>query len=86
MKKRNDEITGQDLAILRLFSKGLSLKDIGKHLHFSPKAITYHLQKIAQTLGVQGKLYLGISGKFNILRQALLRGLIDIDDLKVDKA
>jgi DNA-binding NarL/FixJ family response regulator len=50
-----DQLTPQDLQVVRLAATGLSNRDIGAQLFISPRTVGYHLYKAFPKLGVAGR-------------------------------
>ena len=74
MKMLNDNLTEHEMNILKLLAKGYSNSLIASYAYISKNTVSNHLHHIAQKLGV--------SGRFDILRQALIHGLLDVQDLR----
>ena len=74
MKMLNDNLTEHEMFILKLLAKGYSNSLIADSVHISKSTMWNHLHRIGQKLGV--------SGRENILRQALINGLIQVSDLR----
>ena len=74
MKKLNYNLTEHEMNILKLLAKGYSNRLIASSLYISKSTLCRHLHSIAQKLDV--------SGRFDILRLALINGLLDIRDLR----
>ena len=79
MIKLNDELTERELDILKLMAKGYSQRDIASCIFYSISSVGRFGRNIAQKLCC-------ISGKLNIIRTALILGILTIDDLKEDNA
>ena len=74
MKMLNDNLTEHEMNILKLLAKGYSNSLIASTVYISKSTLTNHLHRIAEKLGV--------SGRFDILRLALINGLLDVQDLR----
>ena len=75
MIKLNDELTERELDVLKLFAKGYSQRHIASCIFYSISSVGRFGHHIAQKLGC-------LSGKLNIIRTALINGILTIDDLK----
>ena len=73
MKMLNDKLTEHEMNILKLLAKGYSNAHIASTVYISKSTLTRIFRSIAEKLGV--------SGRENILRQALINGLLDVHDL-----
>ena len=74
MKTLNDNLTEHEMNILKLLAKGYSNPLIASTVYISKSTMWNHLHRIGQKLGV--------SGRFDILRHALILGLLDVQDLR----
>ena len=74
MKMLNDNLTEHEMNILKLLAKGYSNPLIASTVYISKSTLTRHINSIGQKLGV--------SGRFDILRHALILGLLDVQDLR----
>ena len=74
MKMINDNLTEHEMNILKLLAKGYSNRSIAENVYITERTVWNHIHRIGQKLGV--------SGKVNILRQALINGLLDVQDLR----
>ena len=74
MKMLNDNLTEHEMNILKLLAKGYSNPLIASTVYISKSTLTRHINSIGQKLGV--------SGRFDILRHALILGLLDVKDLR----
>ena len=74
MKMLNDNLSEHEMNILKLLAKGYSNPLIASTVYISKSTLTRHINSIGQKLGV--------SGRFDILRQALILGLLDVQDLR----
>lgn len=63
------DLTEREREILILTAKGKTMKEIGEMLHISPKTVDFHRSRITEKLGVRGRV--------EMTRYALLHGLID---------
>ena len=70
----NDNLTEHEMIILKLLAKGYSNSLIASTVYISKSTLGRHINSIGQKLGV--------SGRENILRQALINGLIQVSDLR----
>ena len=70
----NDNLTEHEMIILKLLAKGYSNPLIASTVYISKSTLGRHINSIGQKLGV--------SGRFDILRQALILGLLDVQDLR----
>jgi len=57
-----DQLTPQELQVVRLAATGLSNRDIGAQLFISPRTVGYHLYKAFPKLGVAGRHELAALG------------------------
>ena len=69
-----NEISQRELEVLKLFAKGLSKKEISERLIISVKTVSTHIERISDKLNVHGGV--------NMLRYALINGILTIEDLK----
>ena len=74
MKMLNDYLTEHEMIILKLLAKGYSNSIIASNVYISKSTLTRNLRSIAEKLCV--------SGRENILRQALIDGLLEVQDLR----
>ena len=79
MRELNDELTERELDVLKLMAKGYSQRHIASCVFYSTSSVGRFGRNIAQKLSC-------LSGKINIIRTALILGILTIDDLKEDKA
>ena len=71
----NDNLTEHEKNILKLLAKGYSHKEIAAILgDFSVSAVSNKLHRLSRKFGV--------SGQVNILRSALINGLLRLRDLR----
>ena len=70
----NDNLSEHEMNILKLIAKEYSNSLIASIVYISKSTLNRHINSIGQKLGV--------SGRFDILRQALINGLLDVQDLK----
>ena len=70
----NDNLTEHEMIILKLLAKGYSNSHIASTVYICKSTLGRHINSIGQKLGV--------SGRFDILRQALINGLLDVQDLR----
>ena len=78
MKKLKDNLTEYEMNILKLLAKGYSNNMIASTVYCSRGNLNEHLRKIALKLGVSS----GVYRRENILRQALISRLLDVQDLR----
>ena len=78
MGNQNNVLTEKELMLLKLLAKGYFQKEIAVKLSLTVNSVGNQLYRLARKLGV--------SGQVNIIRMALLHGILNIDDLKEDKA
>ena len=75
MKMLNDNLTDHEMNILKLLAKGYSHKEIAAILGISSvSAVSNKLHRLARKFGV--------SGQVNILRSALINGLLQLRGLR----
>ncbi|MBQ3695145.1 MAG: helix-turn-helix transcriptional regulator [Synergistaceae bacterium] len=65
-----------EMKIIRLLAKGYSYQDIAEILHYVKATIGNNVRRIGKKLGV--------SGRFDILRMALIKRIVRIKDLEQD--
>ena len=71
----NDNLSEHEMSILKLLAKGVSHKEIAAILGVpSVSSVSNKLHRLARNFGV--------SGQVNILRQTLINGLLDVQDLR----
>ena len=71
----NDNLTEHEMIILKLLAKGFSHKEIAAILGVpSVSSVSNKLHRLARKFGV--------SGQVNILRQALINGMLHLRDLR----
>ena len=70
----NDNLSEHEMNILKLIAKEYSNSLIASIVYISKSTLNRHINSIGQKLGV--------SGRFDILRQSLINGLLDIQDLR----
>jgi len=56
MSKNNFSLTSRECQVLELAAKGLTNKEIARHLEISPKTIDSHLQKIYRKMQVSNRV------------------------------
>lgn len=78
MGRLNDVLTEKELIFLKLLAKGYFQKEIAVKLSLTESSVGNYFCRLAHKLGV--------SGQVNIIRMALIHGILTIDDLKEDKA
>ena len=74
MKKFNNNLSEYEMNILKLLAKGYSNALIASNVYISKSTLTRNIRSIAEKLGE--------SGRENILRQALIHGLLNVQDLR----
>ena len=75
MMTLNDNLSVHEINILKLLTKGYSHKEIAAILELPfVSAVSNKLHRLARKLGV--------SGQVNILRQVLINGLLDVQNLR----
>ena len=74
MGKQNNVLTEKEFIFLKLLAKGYFQKEIAVKLSLSVNSVGNQLSRLAHKLGV--------SGQVNIIRMALIHGILTIDDLK----
>lgn len=75
MNKLNDNLSEHEMNILKLLAKGYAHKEIAAFLGLtSASAASNEIHRLARKFGV--------SGQVNVLRMALIQGLLDVHDLR----
>lgn len=69
-----NEISPRELEVMKLFAKGLSKKEISERLFIAVKTVKTHIERISEKLDIHGGV--------NLLRYALINGILTIEDLK----
>ena len=75
MKKLNYNLTEHEMNILKLLAKGYFHKEIAAIIGASS------VSAVSQTLHILSRKF-GVSGQVNILRQALINGMLHLRDLR----
>ncbi len=73
-QERPDVLSGREMEVLRLATRGLSNQDIGEELHLSGHTVHGHLRHIFNKLGV--------SSRTEAVIRALKEGLVTLDDVE----
>ena len=73
-----NSLTPKELHVVKLLAKGYSRDDIIKFLHVSRKTLDIYIQLINEKICDNSKSNLIV----NIIRHALLKNIISVDDLK----
>ena len=71
-------LTPKELEVVKLLAKGYSRDDVMKILHVSRKSLDIYIQLINEKICDNSKSNLIV----NIIRHALLKNIISVDDLK----
>ena len=75
MKKLNNNLTEHEMNILKLLAKGYSHKEISAIIG------TSSVSAVNKTLHILSRKF-GVSGQVNILRSALINGMLHLRDLR----